>query len=761
MAALEGIRVLDLGHHVAGPLTAQLLADHGADVVRIDRPDAVDSPADAYLQRNKQRVTLDLKREDDLETARELAAGADVLIENFRPGVLDRLGLSAASLTARNAGLVYCSIPGFGGADPRAHVPGWEGVIAAATGNCRVRVGEAPPDWDMTRPTFSALPLASNFAAIIASTAIVTALTEREVTGRGARLEVPLFDAMFEFIAGAGTYSLKRGYRMEDPLIANGSGTYECADGGYVQFNPIGATMRFLTWFLDAAGESDWIAEGLGLASSYAADPTLAVSLRTRLAALFLTRTAQDWEDLGRAAGVPLCRIRTMAEWVETEHARVSGQVVEVADPELGTTWMAGSPVHLSETPAVAGRPRRAAPADRTALLEAWSGPSPVAAGDSRPIVKAIKDLRVVDLTQILAGPSAGRILAEYGADVIKVNAPQRTIEAHGIVNRGKRSILIDLQRGEGQALLWELIDRADVVTQNFPQGTAERYGIGYRHVHARRPDLVFVSVSCYGYNGPWARGRGYEVQGQAVTGIMERTGRGGRPGVLGPYNPLDYGTGAMAAFAAMLGLFHRARTGDGQHVSTSLAHVGTFHQATLLVGALPAEPAGREALGSSPIQRFYRASDGWFFLGAREADREHVAEVAGIAIDGIDGGLEAAFASAPVASWVAQLQSRGVGAHGIVRLPDLMDVPYVVESGLRLDQVSQEIGPVVMPGPVVTVNGRRLLPGQVANAPGSDAASVLEELGRGDELAALEAAWVVQAHALPAGWPAPHSNSH
>ncbi|TXN30942.1 CaiB/BaiF CoA transferase family protein [Lacisediminihabitans profunda] len=762
MATLDRIRVLDLGHYVAGPLTAQLLAQQGAEVVRVDRPGAIDGLADAYLQRNKQRISLDLKRPADVETARSLAADCDVVIENFRPGVLDRIGLSAEVLMAENPGLIYCSIPGFAAADPRSQVQGWEGVIDAATGNCRVRVGEAPPDWDFTRPTFSALPLASNFAAILSATAIVAALTEREVTGRGARLEVPLFDSMFELIGGAGAYSAERGFQSEAPLIANGSGTYECADGTFVQFNPIGATMRFLIWFLDAAGKQDWIAEGLGLASSYTADPELAAALRVRLAALFLTRPAQEWEELGQEAGVPLCMVRSSREWMENDHARASGQVVEVTDPEFGRTWMAGVPIHLSESPSVAPTPRHAVDADRSIVLDALAqrGGAVANSGQARA-PKQMKDVRVVDLTQILAGPSAGRMLAEYGADVIKVNAPQRNIEAHGIVNRGKRSILIDLQRSEGQALLWELIDRADVVTQNFPQGTAERYGLGYRHVHARRPDIVFVSVSCYGYDGPWAQGRGYEVQGQAVTGIMERAGRGGKPAVLGPYNPLDYGTGAMAAFAATLGLFHRARTGQGQHVSTSLAQVGTFHQATMLVGnaGSDGEAAGRDALGASPLQRFYQASDGWFFLGARTEQLEAIVAVSRVLPDGsisFEEGLEAAFIAKDVAHWVRSLRDGGVGAHEIVRLPDLLLDRYVVDSGLRVEQVSEEVGPVIMPGPAVIIDGRRISAGRPANAPGADAQSVLDEIGRGDELSSLESRWVVQRVALPSGWPKP-----
>ncbi len=141
--ALDGVRIIDFGQYIAGPLAAMLLADQGADVVRVDPPGgpAWDSAANATYNRNKRSIVLDLKADADRDVARRLIEGADVVIENFRPGVMERLGLGAAKMTAANPRLIYCSIPGFASDDPRAQAPGWEGIVSAATGCYPLRPG--------------------------------------------------------------------------------------------------------------------------------------------------------------------------------------------------------------------------------------------------------------------------------------------------------------------------------------------------------------------------------------------------------------------------------------------------------------------------------------------------------------------------------------------------------------------------------------------------------------------------------------------
>lgn len=739
---LEGIRVLDLGHHIAGPLASVMLADQGADVVRVDRPGAASPPSDAFYQRGKRRITLDLADPGDRDTARGLAARSDVLVENFRPGVLDRFGLGPDRLRAEAPGLVYLSLPGFGPDDPRRAVRAWEGVVDAATGNCRIRAGEAPAGADPDVPTYFAVPIASNFAAFLGVVATVAALVERRRSGRGQHVTVPLFDAMFEVIGDAGAYVTAAGLPPQRPLRGNGSGTYACADGAYVQFNPIGATRRFVTWFLHAAGHPQWSVDG---------DDD---ELGARLTALFATRTAAEWEELGHAAGVPLARVRTSQEWLHTPHAVESGAVVRLDDPGLGETLVPGPAVRSGDVgtaPAVG--PRRLPDADRDAVLAEVAAPPP--APEDPPPARArslpLDGVRVLDLTQILAGPSSGRILGELGASVTKINAPQRRIFAHGVVNRGKDSVLLDVTTEAGKEVFWRLVDQADVVVQNFPPGTAERYGIGYAAVAARRPEIVYVAVSCYGGEGPWAPGRGYETQAQAVTGVMARAGGAGKPAVLGPYNLLDYGTGVLAAYAAVLGLHHRELTGAGLELRTSLVQTASHHQAQFLVdhpGAHHgAEPAGPDARGAAPHQRFFRAADRWLYVHAESAD-----QLAGV--EGLDGpDVAAAIAGRPAREVVDTLVAAGIGAHEVVGLAELMADAEVRRRGLAVTQESEEVGEVTMPGLAITMSETPPRLGAPARRPGSDAARVLERVGLADALTDLERRWVLQTTDLPAGW--------
>jgi crotonobetainyl-CoA:carnitine CoA-transferase CaiB-like acyl-CoA transferase len=760
--ALEGVRVIDFGQYIAGPLAAVMLADQGADVIHVDPPGGPrwQSPAEAFFNRGKRRIVLNLEQPDDLTIARRLIGSADVVIENFRPGVMDRLGLGAAELTRADPRLIYCSLPGFASDDPRADMAAWEGVVSAAADIYHpLREIFAPADDGSTRPTFTAIPLASNFGGFHAATSIVMALIARHRAGRGQSIEVPLFDALFELFGVQGI-SVNGVYPPQSPS-PYGGGRYQCGDGRWVQFST--TNPQFWLWFAHGAGLTDWEKDGLLDIDRLETEADLRKELRQRLTLLFRTRPALEWEKLANQAGSPMSMIRSAAEWIGTEHARSWGSVIQLDDPLLGPTWMAGLHVHMTDSPGQA-RPRHLPDADRAEILAELD--TPVQSHPDGPLQSdltlPLEGVSILDLTQVVAGPCAGRILVEYGADVIKISNPRaRDVPAefstsgmaadpgnqqHEHLNRGKHTLRLDLQSQAGLEIFWKLVDQADVVMQNFPLGTAERYGIDYEQVHNRKPDAVYFSLSAYGYTGPWGRFRGYEGNAQAVTGLMDRFGGEGPP-LSQPFLLDDYGTGVRGAFAVGLGVFHKLRTGHGQHIQTALVETASYHQAAYLLdyaGKVWDEPRGPSALGSGPLQRLYHASDGWFFLGAARATLPDLCQAIGIDPklttddDTLQRCLEDALARQSVAYWLEYLPATGAGAQPLGNVRQLMNDEWVRAHGLSVTQSIEGVGEVTMPGPAPRMSRTPLRVGQPVSPPGADAPKILARIGLSESLDAL-----------------------
>jgi crotonobetainyl-CoA:carnitine CoA-transferase CaiB-like acyl-CoA transferase len=692
--ALDGIRVIDFGQYVAGPLVAELLAQNGAEVVHIDPPGGprLDGLPDAYLNRGKRRTVLDLHRKRDLETARRLCAGADVVVENFRPGVMARLGLGSADLTATDPGLVYCSLPGFAASDPRSSLPAWEGLVLSATAGYRRLHGHW--DWkarihnevdDQSRPLFTALPIASNTAALLAALRIVSALYRRERTGRGAVLEVPLAEAMLEVV----------GFHLEMPDFVGPRedlpkaflGSFRCSDGRYFDQVPY---PRFVRKLLEAAGEWDaWCADGLSDLSRVFFDPEVKYVADRRFADLISTRPAEYWEKLVLEHGSSAVQVRTPQEWLNNEHARQSRTVVGVEDPEFGRLLMAGTALDLSETP-TSIVPRSLPDGDADEVLALPARPARTAATATGREEAPLAGVSVLEFSQVVAGPITGRLLADLGAEVVKIAnpAPDGNNGFHGsYTNRGKQTALLNLQDPDELATVRAAAAASDVLLQNYAYGAIERYGLSYDELQAERGDLVYVSMGAYSRSGPWSHRRGHENQAVAVTGLSTRYGGDGGWPVYQPYLICDVGTGIMGAFAAALGLYHRARTGTGQHISTSLTHLATLHQGIYLfagdnVAARLPEPSGLDARGWSSLQRLYRAADGWLFLAAAPDQRQALLESLFIddpgedPINDLGDRIGAVLGQHTRSHWVALLADRGIAAQPVRDIEDVANDP-------------------------------------------------------------------------------------
>jgi crotonobetainyl-CoA:carnitine CoA-transferase CaiB-like acyl-CoA transferase len=735
--ALDGIRVIDFGQYVAGPLACMLLADQGADVIRVDPPGGprFQTPANAVWNRGKRSIVLDLSRENDRAMARGLIASADVVVENFRPGVMDRLGLGAEAMCAADPRLIYVSLPGFASDDARAGMAAWEGIVEAAAGRYQ-RQGS---------PVFSAIPVSSGYAAFLGVVSVAMALNARERDGLGQRIEVPLYDATFTLVGyqGQRVHNAPAGATplppMQGPRMA-WFGERLCKDGRYVYFH---LGNKRVPEFIEAVGATDWWQDG---------------DVRERVDALFKSKTAAEWEELAASVGTELVICRSSAEWMREPHARGSGMIVEVQDRQYGRMLQPGVQARLSATP---GEIRRPAPLldEHHDEIVAECGPRPVGVltpqappSSIRETLSVLEGVKVLDLCIVLAGPTCGRTLAEFGANVIKIDGPERPramqpnrpdpampVAFNVEVNRGKRSIVLDLKTPEGQEVFWKLAEDADVIVENYRRGVIDRLGVGYEQVRARRPDIIYASLNAYGYEGPWAGWPGHEQLAQSATGMSVRFGGNGQPRlqVSGALN--DFGTGLMGAYGVALALLHRRRTGQGQFVNTALTYTSCTLQSLFMYdydGKTWDEPKGQEAKGTGPLYRLYQASDRWFFFAARDTDLTAIAGIEGLggadglAGSGLDSFLEERFATAPAATWVERLTRAGVTAHVLTTTREIMDDPWAKAHGLSLTREHTGFGLIDTIGPAPRLSRTPIRPGRPAPSYGADTDEILAEHG-------------------------------
>ncbi len=211
---LSGFRVIDFGQYIPGPYTAMLLAEQGAEVIKVERPEgdpARGDPGFMVWNRSKKSIKLDLKKNQAVKIAHELIKKADVIIENFRPGVADRLGIGFDEVEKVNPKAIYCSISGFGQKGPYRDLPGWDPMVGTLSSAFVEHGGgvEYPP-------LYLVNPLPSHYCAFMAAFSITTALFARESTGKGQRVDISLFGSML----GAGSSGLVDFSReVSNPLV--------------------------------------------------------------------------------------------------------------------------------------------------------------------------------------------------------------------------------------------------------------------------------------------------------------------------------------------------------------------------------------------------------------------------------------------------------------------------------------------------------------------------------------------------------------
>lgn len=745
--ALAGIRVLDFGQYLSAPMVAMFLADNGADVIHVDPPKgpAWDHPANAALHRSKRSVRLDLHSAQGLAKARQLVGGADIVLENFRPGVMTRLGLDPQALCAAHPRLIWCAIPGFAQDDPRASMQAWEGIVCAATG-LYPRHGFAPD-----KPMFTALPLASNFGAFVAAHRVAAALLLRLQSGQGQYIEASLFEACFQAL---GMHAeLPNSRDLSNTLLSRVRPVLRmrrAADGTYLYFDsPLRGLQAFLDRFLP----------GRDLLTM---DATALAQTADRLDEVILQKPGAEWEricqeEIKGAFGL----VQTLPAWLADAHALASETIVQVEDGVLGTTRQPGYPVLLSKTrPSVRWGRGTQDPVDPLAIdwLEQRLVDTPTRSATELPLA----GLRVLDCSTLLAGPTSARILAQYGAQVTKIDRagiasgdvdPLSDDEFAFIgartVSAGKRMVFLDLKHAPGQQILGALVQRADVVHHNFTPSAATRLGLGAEQLQAQHPALILSTMSLHSHGGFRAEYRGHDMLGQMITGMGHRAGGSGTPQVAATVLN-DNAAGHLHAFGILVALIHRARGGGGQEVNSALSRTATLHQLPFMVGfegRVWDEPAGPEAAGWNALDRLYASADGWFYLAvgpdcAAARARLHADPLFAQAPAGwgeeLAQFLQGAFARQSTEACLQALQVCGLSAHRYVTLPELARDAYVLSRRYLAVDDHPGIGRAMGVGQLLY--GAPASPARMLQArkPGMDTATVLEEIGFGDQLADL-----------------------
>jgi crotonobetainyl-CoA:carnitine CoA-transferase CaiB-like acyl-CoA transferase len=761
--ACDGVSVLDLGLGMAGAMAGLVLADNGADVVKVEPPQGDWARADrGFLMwnRNKRSVVLDLKDARERDRLLGLARGADVLIESFRPGVADRLGIGWAAMRAQNPRLVYCSISGFGPANGYADVAGYEGLVSAAIGRM---VGLDPLNGavagqDRDAPIFTAAPIASYGAAQLAVQGILAALRARARHGHGDHVTTSLVQGAAAFMM---RQELPRGDVPRTQLVSpvTNAGielcfmTARCSDGRYLQMCA-----------RQDAHFRDWVtAIGLGHLLN---DPRFAGAplgmrriedvheldrlIRDRMT----TRTSNEWMSVFTSDYDVGCDpFLTPAEFLEHPQLVENGRVVEVGGPEAGSSRQIGPLVNLSDTPSAPGR--RPVPRLGAHTAEVLATPrAPRAPGAGAPTRRPpLEDVTILEIAHFVAGPAASTMLAELGARVVKIEPIggdpfRRTGLQAAKFMHGKESVAVDLKTAEGVAIVHELARRADVFVHSFRPGVPERLCVDHPTLAALNPELIYLYAGSYGSRGPQAKRAAFHSTPNALSGGGIIQAGAGNPPVDDSFP--DPGSALGAATAIMLGLSARERTGRGQAMETTMLASAGYIMSPWLVAAewLPEPPMvdkGQHGLGA--LYRLYRCSDGWLFVACvQDAEWRAFAEASGHAewladprfvTAGARRTHDAELATA-IATVLAQRGAHGweqlFRGHGVpaVRAFEQVQDVWFEEQGLLCEASHPVFGEYWRPPVKVTLDSAPARLGPAA-AVGEHTRPVLAELGYSD----------------------------
>lgn len=800
----EGIRVIDLSQGMAGSLVTMIMADFGAEVIRLEPPGGDpmwQHPAYLLWQRGKKSVMPDWESAEGRSQARRLVEGADILIETLKPGEADALGLGYDAVRSANPALIYHSLAPFGQTGPYSRFKLSDGVVNAKSGRMRDQVG-----WQRNRPTFRAVNDISYHTAMFTLQALIAALRVRLETGRGQQLEGSLlsgasapnnnwrlFDGqtipedlypgeLSKEDVAKGILTADR--HESDPETANPSQICpQTKDGRWVMHSHIQQDL-FDAW-IDAIGFS-WIRQD----DRYKTAPAIPVAadriaLNHQIFDRFKEKTALEWREIYRAN--PDCAgeiMQTTQEALHHEQFVANGHLIELDDPRVGRMKQLGPFAKMEKTPAGIAR-AAPVPGEHTAeILGQPPRPAPAIVPLGGNPARPLEGITVLECAGWLAAPFAGALLADLGATVIKVEPlhgdPYRRMPTNENMIRafqGKKNIGLNLKSEEGLAIFHDLVRRADIVMHNYRPGVPERLGIDYATLKVIKPDLVYVYAGSYGSIGPDRFRAAFNPTMGAFSGnSVFQSGEGNRP--KGDQSP-DPIAGSGVATGMMLGLAARLLTGKGQYIETSMMNSNVYcnsDDAFDYAGKPPRRVPDKAQLGLEATYRLYETAEGWIFLDAQfDAEFAALANAIGRAdmvsddrfstwparmanSKALEAVLEPVFAARTADEWETDLQAKGIAcvrADKTSHVRFLHSDPQPAAMGFMVMTQSSEFSGLAPQGrywrhaPLVKFSDTPCEPGKPYEGPATHTREVLRGLGHDDaSLEALAQRKVIALHA-------------
>ncbi|MBI2862322.1 MAG: CoA transferase, partial [Chloroflexi bacterium] len=542
--ALDDLRVIEVANGWGGPLTGRLLADLGAEVIKIELPEGDPlrrqppfkngvSYAFEMTSAGKKSVVLDLTTPSGSNSLHQLIEGADVLLCDSSVWELSEIWLRYDELRKTNPGLIYCSLTPFGLTGPLSRKLASDTVVQAMSGVM------ATTGWPGGPATKAGPALAEHIGAVFATIGIAAALNHRDRTGRGQSVDIAMHDCLVTYLAiylpqyfVTGEAPPREGNRHTMSAPWN---SYPTKDGFVIICS---ANDKLWNQLIQAIGREDLIGD-----PRYDTPPKRRqrvdevddiVSEWTR------TKTIDEAIAVMDRVGIPAGSISRIDRLLSDPHFHHRQLLVEVEDPLAGKMPTIGSPFKMSEITGVVIGP---APYLGQHTDEVLHQLTPTREKRVQPVAgaqngaRALEGIRIIDFGNLTAGPFSTRILSNLGAEVIKVEAldgdharhlpPQ--IKGMGylfiINNTDKKSVTLDLRAPEAKQIVRELVARGDALLENFGPGAMERQGLGYEDLKAVKPDIIYCSVNGFGGSGPNRSKRAYDTVIQAMAGIMSITG--------------------------------------------------------------------------------------------------------------------------------------------------------------------------------------------------------------------------------------------